>query len=671
MRALLCAVCVSCDTTERAKPEPSGAGEPRTAADHSPPDNREIPVKKNITVPEDLTLLSDEDLTSLGLQIREAAEALADEAATSDESLAEIERLVADFDRVNDELAARESKRTERAERAAAALSKFNGEVTDDAEEITTDEDDEIVAEEVEVAAAVEDEATEEASVEAEATEDDSTTEASTEVVEAPAQAEAETLATEESATIEEFATEADADTPSESSEFTTEVEVIEDTPNQSIARVPTVESLRERRPEGAAPRHEVVQAGAALIASNAVPGFSEGTALDRKALAAAIAKKRYGMTNTSAGTFERIVLATAQADLPNKIGGGAEENFETLENVRREWAQFRTEQTALVASGGCCVPLEPSYDFFRLAEPLNPVEQCLPTVEAPRGGIRFISPPDFRDAFGGVRITTCAEDEAGYPPTPPKPCVRVACPPVEECRVDAVSQCVEFGNLQYRTFPEQVESFLEDLAVVFTATKEIAYLDAIDGASTAVTTTPAYGAVRSTAQVILAAAAGYRRRNHMNPNAVLQIMLPSWLMEMLKVDLINDHSLGLTNWCATEEQINCFFGVNNLDVCWYYDSATGAGQGFDGAQVAGPLVDFPLSVVAYLYAPGTFVRLDGGTLDVGIVRDSILNGTNDLQIFSEQWVQVCMIGLESIRLTIPLCPDGTAPEPVPPLVCA
>jgi hypothetical protein len=70
------------------------------------------------------------------------------------------------------------------------------------------------------------------------------------------------------------------------------------------------------------------------------------------------------------------------------------------------------------------------------------------------------------------------------------------------------------------------------------------------------------------------------------------------------------------------------------------------------------------------MFAPGTYVRLDGGTLDVGIVRDSILNGTNDLQIFSEQWVQVCQVGLESLRLEITLCPDGTGPEPVTPLVC-
>jgi len=205
---------------------------------------------------------------------------------------------------------------------------------------------------------------------------------------------------------------------------------------------------------------------------------------------------------------------------------------------------------------------------------------------------------------------------------------------------------------------------------VAFTQTKEVFYLDAIDGASTAVTATPAYGATRGVTQTILAAAANYRRRQHQPINATLTLMLPSWMVEFIKVDMVNDHSMGLGFLNAGEAEVNAWLASANLDVAWYYDSATGAGQAFADLQGAGAINPFPTSVVGYLFAPGTFVRLDGGTLDVGIVRDSTLNGTNDLQIFSEQWIQVCQVGLESLRLEITLCPDGTGPEPVTPLVC-
>lgn len=652
---------------------------------------------KDFIVPEELSALSDDELTALGVQIREAAEALADEAASSDEALTEIERLVAEFDRVNGEVAAREAKAAERADRAAAALSKIGGDVVADdttiGEEIVVGDDmedtDEVpdmmaaATEEALTASAGDDDEAEGDAPEAEAVvtaatddaveaSDDDTEAASTEdadevVTEEPA--EASTDEAVEASIPEEVEETLVAEEPVAAATDTDTTHTLS-TEDDSMSDTPSTANLTASRPSGIAPvTEEAPVSGAALVASNAA-GVPEGTTLDRWALATAITKKRHGMNNASAGSYERIVLATAQSDLPNKVSGGAEENFGVFSSVAQDWKSFRSQQTSLVASGGNCAPLEPSYEFFRLAQPLNPVESALPTVEAPRGGIRFIMPPLWTDAEGGVRVTTEAQDAAGYPPTEPKPCVTVECPPIEECRVDAVSQCVTFGNLNYRVFPEQVEAFLQDLAVAFTRTKEVHYLDAIDNASTAVTATPAYGATRGVTQTILAAAANYRRRQHMPIDSVLTLMLPSWMVEFIKVDLVNDHALGLGFLNVGEAEVNAWLASANLDIAWYYDSATGAGQAFDDAQGAGAINPFPTSVVGYLFAPGTFVRLDGGTLDVGIVRDSVLNGTNDLQIFSEQWVQVCMVGLESLRLEISLCPDGTGPEPVLPLDC-
>jgi len=640
-----------------------------------------------ITVPEDLHDLSDAELTDLGLQIREAAEALADEAASDDEALAEIEKLVGEFDRVNGELAAREEKASARRERAEQILSHLDSGSEPVIEDTVVDEADaEAAAIEADVDESAEAEIADEVEVEVA---DEFADDTEAEIVEDATEASTEVEATEEASIVDE----SDAEAPAEAltAEATTEVveeastvpdapavdqevEIVEDTPTTAIARStrPTVAALRKSRPAAAEPQQsEVQRAGAAFLASTAIPGIHEGTEMDNSRLAEKIASKAHGLNSASAGGYERIVMATAKSDHEFKVTGSAEENFATIEAVKNAHRSRSSEGSALVASGGVCAPLEPSYDFFRLAEELNPVETCLPVVEAARGGIRFITPPDFRDAAGGVRVTTEAEDAAGYPPTAPKPCVSVVCPPIEECRVDAVSQCVEFGNLNFRVFPEQVEAFLEDLSVIFTETKEIFYLDAIDGLSTAVTSTPAYGATRGIVQDLAAAAAGYRRRNHMAPDATLQVLLPSWVVEFIKVDMVNDHSLGLGFLCADTDACAAEMLANlNLDVCFYYDSATGAGQAFNGAQAAGPLNPFPTTVVSYLFAPGTFVRLDGGTLDVGLIRDSALNGTNDLQIFSEQWIQVCRVGLESVRIEHTLCPDGTAPEPVVPLVC-
>jgi len=589
-----------------------------------------------IQIPSDFDNLNDEALTELGLQIKERVESLADEARADDVVLAEVESLISEFDRVNDALSTREAAGVERDARLSAALERFGPTETDEVEEI--------VAEDAEVAS------------DAEETEDVSEGDKVlvSAAVEAPEVFEAAIEVTIEAAVEQEI--------PQEGTQVAT-------------SSRPTVSRLRERRPAAVAPRVEG-PAGASLTARGIGGAFNEGQRIDVAALAKAITDKRISMGNVPTGTFEKVTLASAIAEFGDDVVSRSElDNYATFARLTARHASYTNESTALVASGGVCAPLEPNYDFFRMAEEMNPVERCLPVAQAPRGGIRFIQPPDFRDAAPGVRVTTEAEDAAGYVsqggPTPDKPCVAVECPPIQECRVDAVSRCVTFGNLNYRVFPEQVESFLKDLSVIFTETKEIFYLDAIDAASTPVTHTSSYGAARGIVFDLTVAAARYRRCHHMAPTATLQVMLPSWIEELVEVDMVNDHALGL-NFLGTDSSMGFdrFLAQNNLDVCYYYDSATGAGQAFSACQVAGPLDVFPSTVVSYLFAPGTFVRLDAGTLDVGIVRDSILNGTNDLQMFAEQWIQVCKVGLDSLRIESTLCPDGTAPEPVIPMVC-
>ena len=84
----------------------------------------------------------------------------------------------------------------------------------------------------------------------------------------------------------------------------------------------------------------------------------------------------------------------------------------------------------------------------------------------------------------------------------------------------------------------------------------------------------------------------------------------------------------------------------------------TGAGQIF-GAQTAGALLEFPDTVVWYLFPEGTWLFLDGGELDLGLVRDSVLNSTNDFQIFMETFEGACMVGIESLKITSTVCPSG------------
>jgi hypothetical protein len=52
---------------------------------------------------------------------------------------------------------------------------------------------------------------------------------------------------------------------------------------------------------------------------------------------------------------------------------------------------------------------------------------------------------------------------------------------------------------------------------------------------------------------------------------------------------------------------------------------------------------------------------LDGGTLDLGVIRDSTLVGTNDYKMFVETFENVALVGVESLQVTSTINVNGVA----------
>jgi hypothetical protein len=83
--------------------------------------------------------------------------------------------------------------------------------------------------------------------------------------------------------------------------------------------------------------------------------------------------------------------------------------------------------------------------------------------------------------------------------------------------------------------------------------------------------------------------------------------------------------------------------------------------QNIFGAQGATALLEFPDSFTWYLFAEGTFLFLDGGTLDLGIIRDSSLVGTNDYKMFIETFEGIAKVGIEGLAITSTIQVNGVA----------
>lgn len=398
---------------------------------------------------------------------------------------------------------------------------------------------------------------------------------------------------------------------------------------------------------------------------------FTEGADLTMEDLAIAITEKHNRfLGRVPAGVKDdRIALAVAQMDFGSRmVGQDARQNFGAFTSLR-------TDVDVITASGGSCAPAVPRFEIFRDARAQSPVEDSLPVLGAPRGAIRWVNPPDFSDVRSGIGVTTDAEDAAGYGSgsgqATPKPCVHVDCPEVLETKVVAVSTCIEFGNLTFETFPEFTAARLADLAVNFASVKEVFYLNGIDAASVEATFTSTYGLAREVWRHVWEAAHHYRKNQNMDIDATLDWRAPDWLAVAYSVDMRNDFSEGTRHSLSLNEVTDEFRRIG-LNVTWYYDSASGLGQAYSAAFVDGePHPSFPTDAVWYLSSPGTFAKLSTGMLSLGIVRDSILNRTNDLQIFAEEWLQIVKLGILSVKGVSELCPNGTAPAAVLAFTCA
>jgi hypothetical protein len=135
--------------------------------------------------------------------------------------------------------------------------------------------------------------------------------------------------------------------------------------------------------------------------------------------------------------------------------------------------------------------------------------------------------------------------------------------------------------------------------------------------------------------------------------------LMPTWAKSLLRSDLAR--MLNEPVFDVSDAQIEDWLSIRGINVSWYIDGATGAGQIF-GAQSAGAILAYPSTVQWFLYPEGSFLFLDGGSLDLGIVRDSTLNSTNDYRIFAETFEAVAFVGVESLQVTSTVLANGAGP---------
>lgn len=415
-----------------------------------------------------------------------------------------------------------------------------------------------------------------------------------------------------------------------------------ESVPVSASARRTSPGDVGRRRPARTRPRATAAAGGAFVTPVGGEQIGDVGAVAQRLIDAHRDARPDSGMT--------RVARLAARVAPGHELGEDPYANTRAVETATAD---------AITASGGFCAPSDVSYALPEISEAARPVRDSLPAFQATRGGLRFATPPGLADvdlagADAAITVHTNTADVAGAD----KGVQVVPCASFVETNTYAVVRRLQFGNMGARAFPEQVEAWTTLTLAAHARVAETQLLDGILAASTDTTTTRQLGATRDLIRAVAQAAAGYRNRHRMGDDAVLRVLMPSWSVDALIADVAIGEQASADLLRQSRTQIVSILANLGVNVTFYVDTPTGLGQTF-GAQSTGALDPFPDTVHWFLFHEGMFTFLDGGTLDLGIVRDSTLNTTNDFETFAETFEAVAAVGHESVHVASPICVNG------------
>lgn len=322
-------------------------------------------------------------------------------------------------------------------------------------------------------------------------------------------------------------------------------------------------------------------------------------------------------------------------------------------EKIQKLWEPIR-------ASGGQCAPAPIDYTQPVIGVDDRPVRDALARFAADRGGVTLIPPPKFAAMSGSYTKWTRANDITPSSPTT-KNVLTMTCPDAVTTYVDAHVTAMKVGNFRNLYWPEQVDAWVRLAAVYAARAAEENLLTLIGAGSTNVTHATGLGTSRDVLATLDLAVAGFRNRNRV-PDQPLRMIAPLWLLGNIRADLVRqapgDSGSGTERLATADAEIASWLTKRGITITWSLDGESG--QEF-GAQTDGALDGWPTNVVIYLFIEGTWLHLDGGSLNLGIIRDSTLVGTNDYLMFGEFMESAAFHGTESLRITIDICPSGKA----------
>jgi hypothetical protein len=471
---------------------------------------------------------------------------------------------------------------------------------------------------------------------------------------------------------------EQEAETSEAEAEVVAEAEAALEEAQEPVAAAarPAMGSISQRARTNPRPTRPSVEIRAAADIS----GFTAGQALTPAELGRAMATRLQSISKAKGGG-ELVHVATLASEAPD---ARRLRKDDPAGNTRKIDAQHPLR--ALTAAGGLCAPFTPDYSIDVIGSTARPVRDALNSFNADRGGIYFRPNLDgAATAATASGVWTNADDAAvgGGSPPADKAFAVVDCPDMVSAEVEAETFQLEFSNVTTRFDPESTQAATQAHMVAHARWAENRLLTKLNAASTLVTYDHKLGATRDLLAMLDHTIAYYRSLHRIDSSVKLRMILPMWALDMMRVDLTRAlHNSNERYFGMPDSIIEGWFTNRGVNITWHLDGSptdiaavTGppalpaiAKQQYGPTLTAGQAIPgFPGVIDALVFIDGEFLHLDGGTLDIGLVRDSALIGQNRYRMFSEEWVGVAFRGVESLRVIASVEPTGASSGTVDP----
>lgn len=396
-----------------------------------------------------------------------------------------------------------------------------------------------------------------------------------------------------------------------------------------------------------------------AVTASIDIPGVAHGSDLpDVVALAEAFQRKVKAIPTTRDGKgAPRHLVASVKNQFEHTLDERT--NPAVVEELWKDMTKPES-QKALVAGGGWCAPSQIMYDFFNIADASDGLID-LPSVGVSRGGIRFPVSPAIGDVFfqnagsspasgfGGFAFSMSnatdpwlwseTDDQLTVTGSVNKPTLRVPCPTFSEQRLECYGISLTAGNLTDDAYPESTQNFIRLLRAAYSHSinaRLISLMDTAAGGATTIGAVTTDGPTSRLLNSVGLAAMDYRAKYAMGTQSVLEVVMPYWVREVIRADMVLRPYEDLGAVAVADAQIGAWFSARNVRVQWVNDyQVRGANQPGSSSN----LTVWPATVNFLLYAAGTFLHGTGLQLDLGVIRDSVLNAEND---YTALWAEEC-----------------------------